>query len=403
VKSSIGIILALTCIFSANGFAQLMPMGLNQVPLEGLGDQPHYNFWVGGHICGSHHKANKSVYPAAGFVANTGMFEASSAQFVMLLGDSFTNISPIHADAMRRTLGSVPLPVINVMGKTEHAQHDTYQAIFNQQANTQFMIGPDVCLVVDSFAPNWDWLAESLQTISQTPAMRHVFIFAAGMPWGNDDLLPTLPTKRQVAQPVTLPSAKAFNDQVKPTLLRLSQIKNVYWFAGNINNSHIHQTYHWKSPDSTLTIVANAMTGSIHDSMLNVQVDAQGLVHINTVSLTTGMIADINTFGSNRWLTDTAQWRKDHPQAGFYAYFKHKSKEVLISKKFAAGIFGGLVFGVFVMLIKRPTTLDRKVRRPSVMRVLDDDDYIPMPTPQPHDVFSKLDDEDKEDDSRQAA
>lgn len=403
MKSSIGLLLAISCLLTASVRADSAPMGLNQVPLQDLGNQPHYNFWVGGHISGSQHKANQSIYPTASFVANKGMFQASSSQFVMLLGDSFTNITPPHAEAMRRTLDQLPMPVINTIGKREQAQRDTYESLFDQSANTQFMIGPDVFLIVDSFAPDWSWLTDRIQTISQTPAMRHVFIFASRMPWGEDDLLPSLPTRRQVIRPVALPSANAFNQQVKPQLIRLAQIKNVYWFAGNIDSSHIHPNFYWQAQDRSLTVIATAMTGSASDSMLNVQVDAQGLVHIFPVSLSSGLICDIHEYTSTKWESDTAQWRQDHPKPGFYAYFKHKSKEVITSKKFAAGIFGGVVFGVFVMLVKRPATLGRKVRRPVAIPVTDDDSYMPMPTPQPHDLFGKLDDEPEEDASRHAA
>jgi hypothetical protein len=327
------------------------------------------------------------------------MFDASAARFVMLLGDSFTRISPMHADAMRRSLGQLQMPVINVMGKREQAQRQQYESLFDQPANSQFMIGPDVCLVVDSFATDWNWLAERLTTISQTPAMRHVFIFSSRMPWGQDELLPSPPTKRDIAQPVLLPWAQAFNDQVKPQLTRLAQIKNVYWFAGNIDTRHIHSSFYWKDANSSLTVVANAMSGNSDDAMLNVQVDELGIVRIFPVSLASGMISDIKQYSMANWQADTAQWRSNHPAPGFSRHFLSKSKEVITSKKFAAGIFGGIVCGVIVMLIQRPTA-GRRVRRPATMDQQAEQDI--MPSPQPHDLFARIDDE-PEEETKQAA
>lgn len=397
MKSRLGMMLALLCVTGKAVMAQVSPMGLNAVALQELQDQPHYNFWVGGHVCGDGSKYNQSIYPASSFIANTQMFDASAARFVMLLGDSFNRITPMHADAMRRSLGQLSMPVINVMGKNEQAQRQEYETLFNQPANSQFMIGPDVCLMVDSFAENWDWLIDRLETISQTPAMRHVFIFTSRMPWGADELLPTLPTRRQVAEPVMLPSAEKFNEQVKPLLTRLAQIKNVYWFAGNIHSRHIHNSFYWKDDNSSLTVVATAMTGDADDTMLNVQVDALGIVRIFPVSLAGGMISDIHQYSLANWQTDTAQWRLDHPTPGLLHVFTHKSKEVITSKKFAAGIFGGIVMGVIVMLISRPAA-GRRVRRPVNI------EQVALPTPQPHDLFARLDDDQpEEDESRQAA
>lgn len=401
MKARIGQILVLTCMLASMVSAQTStPMGLNQKTLPGLGNQPHYNFWVGGHVCGSDSKANQSIYPASSFVANVDLFEASASRFVMLLGDSFTHISPMHVDAMCRSLGQLDMPVINAMGRREQAQREAYTKLFEQPTNEQFMIGPDVFLVVDSFAPNWDWLSDRLETISLTPAMRHVFVFSSRMPWGQDGLLPSMPTLRDVSLPVKLPSAQAFDDQIKPLLLKLAQIKNVYWFAGNIDRHHIHGSYYWQAPDCALTVVANAMRGDADDSMLNVQVDKFGVVRISPVSLTTGTINAIRQYNADKWQSDTAQWRSEHPQAGFTWYLKHQSVEVLTSKKFAAGIFGGVVFGVLVMMIQRPS---RRIGRETGEARQDVAEPISMPTPQPHDLFARLDDAEADSDSRQAA
>ena len=338
---------------------QAQNASLNNLPLDALHDQPQYNFWVAGHVRGSDHRANRSIYPASSFLANLDLFNSSSARFVMLLGESFNHITPLHADAMRQSLGSLHMPVFNTLGKQEHAQRQDYARLFGHPNHQQFMIGPDVYLMVDSFAPNWAWLTDRLTTISQTPAMRHVFIFASRMPWGANEQLPSLPTKQPASHSITLPSQKTFNEQVTPLLTKLAQIKSVYWFAGNIDSSHINSCYYWQDNNSELTVIATGLTDSAKDVMVNVQISELGVVRVTPVSLVNSTITAMSQYTDSTWNADIKQWQKKHPKQIFTRYFKHKTKEVLLSKKFAAGIFGGLVFGIFLMMSHRPTRPNR--------------------------------------------
>ncbi|MFG0251231.1 MAG: hypothetical protein ACF8OB_20285 [Phycisphaeraceae bacterium JB051] len=378
---------------------------LNNVRLSEAQNRPQYNFWVAGNVSGAVTRHTRSLYPTGGFIANLDLVNTSDARFVALLGDSFSRVTPAHADAMRNTLGKLNMPVINAIGPREQAQLKDYQANFGRFQQADFMVGPDVFLVVDSFAPNWDWLADRLSTISQTPAMRHVFIFSSRMPWGEDELLPTMPTMRPVNHPIVLPSQQAFSEQVKPQLTRLSQIKNVYWFAGNITRKHIHGNFYWKDANSSLTIVANAMTNRDSDSMINVQIDQYGIVHIIPMNTATGQIANLADYSLANWEADTLAWREAHPQMSFTTHFVNKSIEVLQSKKFAVGIFGGMVMGVIVMMIRRPATPTRRVRRPAIepQKPTQQDEYVLLTSPKPHDLFRRLDDDSDGDDATRAA
>ena len=207
------------------------------------------------------------------------------------------------------------------------------------------------------------------------------------MPWGADEQLPSLPTKRLVSDPIILPSQKMFNEQVKPLLIKLAQIKSVYWFAGNIDSRHIHNSYYWKDSNSELTVIATAITDSANDMMINVQISELGVVRIIPVSLDNGTVTTMSQYAAARWDLDTKQWRSDHPQRTFTQYFKSKTKEVLLSKKFAAGIFGGLAFGVLLMMYRRPTRLNRQVASQNIPLVEPEikptahEDQTALPTP----------------------
>lgn len=351
-------VICLLSAFAVNAIAEQIP-SLNNVSLTDLQDNPQYNFWVNGHIIGHDHRANQSVFPNAGFLANLDLFNASEAKFIAMLGDSFNRITPAHTDAMRQTLGKLTMPALNAMGKREHAQRAEYQASFGDVSQYDFMIGPDVFIVVDCLSKNWDWLKDRLKTIAQTPALRNIFILGSTMPWGqNDDLLPSVPQRRPSQASITLPSQQAFNEQIKPLLIHLAEIKSVYWFAGNLDRSHIHNCFYWKDQNRSLNIIATSMTGSANDTMINVQIDHYGVVHLRPMSMSNGTIFDINQFALTTWQADTHQWRNDHPLPTFTQRFKSKSKEVLLSKKFHAGVLGGIIVGgILLMRRKRPRIL----------------------------------------------
>jgi hypothetical protein len=394
-----------TFVMLCSATVQADIQSLNNVPLSEAQNRPQYNFWVAGNVCGATNRHTQSLYPTGGFIANLDLVNTSEARFVALLGNSFSKVTPAHADAMRNALGKLRMPVFNTLGPREQAQRQEYQANFGPFVESDFMVGPDVFLVIDNYAANWDWLADRLNTISQTPAMRHVFIFSSRMPWGDDDLLPSLPTRRVEEHPITLPSSMEFVQKVKPQLTRLAQIKNVYWFAGNINNKHIHSNFLWQDDKSSLTVIATAMTNRESDSMINVQIDQYGLVHIIPMNTATGIIDDLAQYTMGNWQADTQAWRDTHPPLPFTTHLINKSAEVIQSKKFAAGIFGGVVFGVFVMMIRRPAAPGRRVRRPAVepQKPAEQDEYVLLPSAQPHDLFRRLDDDSDDEDKTQAA
>jgi hypothetical protein len=266
---------------------------------------------VCGHLYG-HPSRERSVHPAASFLAALDEIRTLQPRFLVSAGDMIEETTSLQIQVLRESvLESLDFPVFNAVGNHDLTDRAAYQAQFGRTFFA-FDYGSESYVILDSElsagrieGEQKEFLLAKLEEAGRRSEIANVFVFSHKLVWVR-----STPAFRVVAEHVNSLESYAdgthFATEIEPGLRALAARKPVYWISGDIGTGASLPLFFHRDPRSPITYAATGIAETAGDAILRVRVGADATVSLEAMELATWKSLPVSEFGIERWERDLA-------------------------------------------------------------------------------------------------
>lgn len=312
------------------------PVGLNGVLLEKK-DSVAVSFIVGGHLYGS---GNQSGYPASTLIANIDSINGSNIDFMVSLGDLFSNLKTDLKTYKYGLLDKLKVPLFNAVGNHDVFDPELYQKEFGKTFFT-FTKSNSCFIFLDTEIDKGNISGEQLDLVKESfgkaaqKSLKNIFLFSHRPIW-----ISQFPEIDEIFNGADKAMLSTYESTIAP-LLKQSNAK-IFWISGSMG-SNAKESFFIKK-EGNANYLLTAIRDRKEDGLLKVEVDDSGGVHFKTISLAGKNLKEIENY-------DTAYWRSSKGKVEFsWPVIKFHIYRTVMHKFFW---IGGMTCIITFLLLKR--------------------------------------------------
>lgn len=263
---------------------------MNHVNLEMDSLNGGFSFMVGGHFYGA--GSNKSGYPAATLLANLDSINNSNIDFLVSLGDLFSNIDSDLRTYKTGFFSKLKMPIFNAVGNHDLFNEELYEKEYGQTFFS-FEIGENLFLVLDTEMNGGNIEDEQLKLFNLFESkVKNIFIFSHNAVW-----MQQFPEIEELFPGLSKPLVSTFNKNIKPILEASSA--NIYWLSGSMG-AYANESFFYKN-EKNVHYILSAIRDKKSDGLLKVYVKDDNSVAFETMSLTEKKTINLEKMDIDYW------------------------------------------------------------------------------------------------------
>ena len=252
------------------------------------------------------------MFPSASLSGNIDLIRNGGADFLILLGDNYMYPTELHVRNLRNVLRAFDLPVFNAPGSHDLLDPETYDRLFGP-TYYDFMVDEDLFVILNSemerpvelAGEQLAYFVSLMNRVANDEGVRNVFIFSHKLIWARDDPRLSVVLAHSNADPAKF-RAGSFRNNVLPLIHRVATEKPVFWISGDIGTGPFNEApslslFYWRDPDHGVSFIATGLGDSGSDAIIRADVDVDGNVTFNPISLTGQVLKPLEEYGIGWW------------------------------------------------------------------------------------------------------
>lgn len=292
------------------------------------------SFYILGHVAGF----DQTISPANTVLANIETFNQGSQ--LVLLGDNYNELIPVDVNFFKsKFLDKINVPVYNAIGNhdvttTPETGNLTYESIFGNRYYS-FKKNNNLYIFLDTVSTDglivnqqYQFLINALKNVSD---VNNVFIFSHRIIW-DEYTITRFATTHETSKNIQIENSYEFSIE----LYKLSKIKKVYWFSGEIANKNI---FYYQN--NNVVYIATCIQENYDDAAIKVDIKNDN-VEITGISLIDGTLFDVSQY-------DEKYWSENMPT--IIEKFKAQIKTYFNDPTFKLNAFTGFVGGLTALIV----------------------------------------------------
>lgn len=313
--------------------------------LLSLPDAGSYHFIVTGHLHGA--SSSRSGFPASSFLANIDTLNKLQPAFMVSLGDLFLDVTEENiANYERCFFKKINYPFFNVVGN--HDVNDLYDKRFGRRFYS-FTIGSEMFIFLDTEANDgsivdqqYKFLEMHLQEAGTNAGIKNVFVFSHRPVWAENS--PRFSNYFRDNTRSTL--ANNFDSGIKPLLIGLARVKNVYWMSGSLGSAPA-SFFYAKEEGANLVYIQTAIRDLPRDAALQVMVN-NGNVMLKGFSFNGRELKKVTEYNESYWKSITPEEEKFN-----YRLIPLYTKQAITHWYFWTGFAAAVFLAIVLYLYRR--------------------------------------------------
>lgn len=317
-------------------------------------DPGGYEFIVTGHLHGS--SLSRSGFPAASFLANIDTLNSMHPAFMIALGDMFLEVTEENIANYDRSLyRKINYPLYNVVGN-----HDV-NALYKQKFGPTYFAftqGSEMFIMLDTELDDGSisneqrkFFDKQLNIAGNSKKIKNVFIFSHRPVWAENN-----PRYKGLFSDNTRTAigANNFESEIRPLLIGLARIKNVYWMSGSLGTAPA--SFFYDKAEDNIVFMQTAIRDLPRDAVLRVQL-AGGKVKFSGFSFNGRPLQDITSYNISFWKSNSPAEEKFN-----YRLLPLMIKQTLLHPYFWWGFLTACLLALAIVLFRRAKLKKRAAR-----------------------------------------